>query len=519
MKLSKTCFQPVSISLADLLGAEYAEAVAAARAAIAREPAQAIRRRLRAPVECLPEAFQRRLLGLLPRTGSVVGRSLKRTPAGASTRAYNAATHLALAPLSGCGYFRIGEDGRQYFTLKSEHYHAPVGHAFPGYRLLDTARGLGIPNATHNNTRGFITRRLEEELVRAANGIGPADWRRRRGAVLADASPHLNRVINLETGSLAMEAALKLVLTRFYQSQAGTPAPVYGGRIPVLVVLGNDQGELAGNYHGTTILAQTLRGMWPEMRARLEKSGCLLVKTLRPNSLADAREVFARFDRAPYKIAGFFHEIVMMNYGGRLLSKKFLDEVYALCRKHDVPAVVDEIQSCMWHHDFFMFREYGLKPAMVAIGKGFPGGEYPASRIIFNSKFDVLPQFGALVTNGQEELAALAYLITMRWAAANAKMARSVGEYYFGQLEKLAARFSGSIARIEGCRHLAGIGFNALEPARAFVRRLNAAGLDISVQTYKADCPPVALTKLPLIAGYEAVDWVLAQFEAALKAG
>ena len=55
-----------------------------------------------------------------------------------------------------------------------------------------------------------------------------------------------------------------------------------------------------------------------------------------------------------------------------------------------------------------------------AVGKGFPGGEYPASRILFNDRMDDhLPQFGALVTNGQEELASLAYLITMRWAAAS----------------------------------------------------------------------------------------------------
>ena len=42
----------------------------------------------------------------------------------------------------------------------------PSATAFPGYRLLETARALGIPNATHNNTRGCITRLLEEELVR-----------------------------------------------------------------------------------------------------------------------------------------------------------------------------------------------------------------------------------------------------------------------------------------------------------------------------------------------------------------
>ena len=35
---------------------------------------------------------------------------------------------------------------------------------------------------------------------------------------------------------------------------------------------------------------------------------------------------------------------------------------------------------------------------------------YPASKILTSAAFDSLSQFGALVTNGQEELASLAYL-------------------------------------------------------------------------------------------------------------
>ena len=48
------------------------------------------------------------------------------------------------------------------------------------------------------------------------------------------------------------------------------------------------------------------------------------------------------------------------------------------------------------------------------------------------------------------------------------------------------------------------------------VKHLVDGGLDISVQTYKADCPPVALTKLPLIAGHEAVDMVISRMAEAL---
>lgn len=94
---------------------------------------------------------------------------LGRAP-GAPTDSFAAAQHYAPAPLSALGCFRLGEDGRLYFAGKSEHYHIPLGHGFPGYALLDKARALGIPNATHNNTRGYITRLLERRLIAAANG-------------------------------------------------------------------------------------------------------------------------------------------------------------------------------------------------------------------------------------------------------------------------------------------------------------------------------------------------------------
>ena len=206
----------------------------------------------------------------------------------------------------------------------------------------------------------------------------------------------------------------------------------------------------------------------------------------------------------------------MMNYGGRLLSRAFLRRAEQLCRQHDAATVVDEIQSCLWYPDLFLFREYGLRPTFVALGKGFPGGEYPASRLVFSAAYDNLPQFGALVTNGQEELASLAYLITMRWARANAAVTGALGDYYEHRLRELAAQHPAVCCGTDGRRHLAAIKFKELALAKAFAAALVQSGLDVSAQTYKADCPPVALTKLPLIADRATIDLVLKGMATAL---
>ena len=515
----KKGFVPVSRSLADLLGHEYTNAVCTSQHYLTGNDLKDIAADAHAQVEFYPDAMQSRLAGLLDHVGAqVIDEPLQHTAAGAGSASFIAATNTAAASLSTSGYYRIGEDGRLYLITKSEHYHTPLGHAFPGYGVLDKARALGIPNATHNNTRGFIARHLEQELIRTANGLARDD-KDGLADVLAkeDDLYALNRVLNLETGSLAAEAALKMILARFYRIEPEMDEPEYQGRTPVVLVIGNDDGGLQANYHGTTVLTQMMRGMWPEAHAALETGDVWKVVPIRPNRREDLDSAFAEYENGPYKIAGFFHEIIMMNYGGRRLTPEFLQYAHTLCQQHDVPTVVDEIQSCIWARDLYLFREYGLKPTCVAIGKGFPGGEYPASRILFSSVMDTMPQFGALVTNGQEEVAALAYLVTMEWAQVNCEVTAEFGLYYEERIRELASEFPSLIADVDGWRHMSTICFADLEIARAFVAELNRRGLDISAQTYKADCPPVVLTKIPLTADCRVIDFIVDTMRNALS--
>jgi acetylornithine/succinyldiaminopimelate/putrescine aminotransferase len=504
-------FRPVSLSLEALLGSDYIASATAARAFLTGENQAALQAIAEQRIEFFPAAFQARLARLLPQVGQqVLATPLRQTARGAGSLKFCAASKTGAAPLSALGYYRMGEDGRLYVITKSEHYHTPLGHAFPGYRLLDQARALGIPNATHNNTRGFITRRLEEELIRTANGLARGDATR-LAAVLArtDDMRVLNRVLNLETGSLAVEAALKMILARFYCMQPDLPTPRYQGRKPVILVMGNDSGELQANYHGTTVLTQMMRGMWPGLHSLFERADIWKVVPIRPNHREDLDRAFALYEQGDFKIAGFFHELIMMNYGGRQLTRDFLQYAHGLCEQYDVPTVVDEIQSCMWSSQLFLFREYGLNPSLVVIGKGFPGGEYPASRILFSSALDVMPQFGALVTNGQEELASLAYLVTMEWAQANGEATAALGSDFEAQMRQLAMEFPQAVCGVDGWRHMTSLRFSTQARAEAFANELNRRGLDLSAQTYKANFPPVVLTKLPLIADAAMIDFVV----------
>lgn len=512
----KTTLKTLRLSLSDLLGTEYTRAVCRARAFASGEDPTGLERIADEKVDFYPDAYARRVDGLLDSVGRQAVEGFQASACGATTDSFIKATRFAMSPLSGYGFVRIGEDGRGYLVSKSEHYHASLGHDFPGYALIEKAKRLGIANITHNNTRGHVTRLLEEEIVRVANGIRPGD-RPALEKVLSSKEPHvLNRVINLETGSLAVEAALKMMLARFYRLDKTAAAPPYAGRKPVFLVIADHEGGKEANYHGTTILTQIMRGMWPELCAGLEECGLFLVKPVRINDLAHFEATLKQYDAAPCKVAGFFHELVLMNYGAIRLQEKFLNEAERLCRERDVPTCVDEIQSCIWSPGLFLFREYGLEPDFVSVGKGFPGGQYPASKILTTAAMDNLNQFGALVTNGQEELASLAYLVTMAFAEANGAYIRELGRYYEQALGKLAEKHAAHVQRIEGQWHLSSIFFRDPEKAVAFIKTLNEQGIDISAQTYKAQCPPSALTKLPLTATPKMVDFLVARMDDAL---
>ena len=513
-----TRLKSVVLGLSELVGADYLESVCRARAAVTGESYERLAARAAERVDFLPDAHLRRCNSLLASVGLRIAPPFAASASGAGSASFVRASNIAAAPLAGFGFTRVGEDGRLYLVSKSEHYHAALGHAFPGYALIELARDLGISNVTHNNSRGHVTRTLERELVRAAAGIVKGDAVRLDAVISSTQAGVLNRVINLETGSLAVEAALKMMLARFYRLDASRDAPVYENRTPVLLVMGDDSGGIEANYHGTTILMQVLRGMWPKVRARMEEDGLFTVRPVGVNDIRSLRSAVEQFDRGRYKIAGFFHEIVLMNYGAVLLSPEFLQEAYEICRAHDIPVVVDEIQTCMWSPELFLFREYGLEPDFVSVGKGFPGGNASASRILVSAAMDNLNQFDALVTNGQEELSSLYYLATMAFVEANGDYIVDLGTYYHEGLETLARRYPERIARIEGLRHLSSIYFRSDRDVDRFVRLLTDACIDVSSQAYKLKSPPAALTKLPVIATPEMVDYLLGRMDAALRA-
>lgn len=205
------------LSLEDLLGKSYTDALCSANDALGVMDEAEAKAIAAEKIEFYPESKQKKNDDMLEKVGTEIIPAWNSGVKGAGTNAYMKAAADHMSPITGFANYRLGEDGKLYLIGKSEHYHAPLGHNFNGYRLIDNARKLGVTNATHNNTRGYITRLMEKRLVQSANGIDWADEEQTAKVLASTESKVLNRVINLETGSLACEAGFKMMLSRFYK--------------------------------------------------------------------------------------------------------------------------------------------------------------------------------------------------------------------------------------------------------------------------------------------------------------
>lgn len=489
-------FQNTAHSLEDILGKTYTDHVVQAAVLMGMEEEEAAFLATE-KVDFWPDSHQKAIDNLSKQVGIQVLPPLE-SPDGAGTAAFNMATKKGPAPVSGIGPYRIGEDGKVYLASKAEHYHIPLGHRFPGYRLLQNARKLGVLNATHNNSRGYITRLTERRLVAAANGLSMDNPR--LDAIIAGEDPKaLCRVLNINTGSLAVEAGIKMMLARFYKQEPSSPTPKYAGKTPVFLVMQDFNGGPEAGYHGTTLTAHTFRGLWPDLKEKLEDGGIYKIVPVAINDLDDLKQKLEIYNSDNFKTAGFLHEIVLMNYGAIALEKEYLQKAHALCREYDTLCLVDEIQSCAWYPEQMLFRRYGLQPDFVVVGKGFPGGENSGSKILCTRDADNLVLFGALITNGQEELTNLSYLITMQFIEDEATELTRLQSHWDAVGRSLAKDYPDVLTGAEGLGYLASLQFADAQQAGAFAKKLSGRCIDTSAQLYKANCPPAALFKLPII--------------------
>ena len=363
--------------------------------------------------------------------------------------------------LAARGLFYISEKGILYLDATAGHYQVTWGYHHPV--LTDIVRqGLdkGIISDNHSNIPQWPVKRLARSLVEAANPDMPELLSGDVSKVMA-ADDRLNTVLlGLATGSVACEAALKIMLMQHERFKKAGPA--------VVVVL-------KGNYHGTGIAMQYLRGMWPTIIRGFK------VVDVEPNDVNQLETVFVTHGE---NIAGFWVEPIMMNREALSIEPAYLQLARERTEQVGALMIMDEIQTGFWTPDVFMYRQSGITPDIVIVGKGMTAGFHPLSAILYRRPLDMLAQYDAISTNGNAALAALVALANMALTAQNAERINRVQAYFFNKLQTLAEEFPDRIAAINGCPAMAGLKFHRREEALSFHQRCVDSGLWLRAHAY-----------------------------------
>lgn len=135
-------FNIVERSLEDILGYDYTNRVKEYMVRMFGEEEDKIASLLQKKVNFFPNEFEEDLDNRLDQIGKQIIPPFETDVMGASTDSFKSASHFTMSPVGGKGFYRVGEDGRVYFTSKSEHYHTSLGHNFPGYKLVQNAKAV-----------------------------------------------------------------------------------------------------------------------------------------------------------------------------------------------------------------------------------------------------------------------------------------------------------------------------------------------------------------------------------------
>ncbi|KAL8823964.1 MAG: hypothetical protein Q9170_008282 [Blastenia crenularia] len=180
-------------------------------------------------------------------------------------------------------------------------------------------------------------------------------------------------VLPMNTGAEAVETALKIARKWGYKVK-GIPQNE-------AIVL-----SVTENFHGRTFSAISM-STDPESRDNygpyLPNLGSSCPHTQQPLPYNDIDALRTALEAHGPKTAAFLVEPIQGEAGIVVPSDNYLKEVRALCDKHNVLLICDEIQTGIARTGKMLCHEWsGIRPDLVLLGKAISGGMYPVSCVL-----------------------------------------------------------------------------------------------------------------------------------------
>jgi len=302
-----------------------------------------------------------------------------------------------------------------------------------------------------------------------------------------------HKVLPMNSGAEAVETVIKTVRKWGYKVKG----------------VAHDQAEIIvcqNNFHGRTI---TIVGFSTDDNSRRGfgpfTPGFKIIPFGDVNALEDA---------VTANTVGFMVEPIQGEAGVIIPPQGYLKEAKAICEKHNIVLILDEIQTGLGRTGKLLAEEHdGIEADLTLIGKALSGGFYPVSAVLSNTEvMDVLQPGEHGSTFGGNPLACAVARTAMKVLLDEGMIQNSaeMGDYFMNGLKQIK---SSKIREIRGKGLMIGMEFHPeLGGARQYCEKLKEEGL-LCKETHDH----IIRFAPPLIITQDHVDWALERIETVIR--
>ncbi|MBP2306869.1 4-aminobutyrate--2-oxoglutarate transaminase [Azospirillum melinis] len=307
-----------------------------------------------------------------------------------------------------------------------------------GKRFIDFAGGIAVLNTGHRHPKVMEAVKAQlERFTHTCAMVTPYDsfveLAEKLNALVPGPTP--KKTAFFTTGAEAVENAVKVA-----RAATGRPGVV----------------AFSGGFHGRTLLTMGLTGKVVPYKVGFGPFPAEIFHVPFPNAyrgISEAESLKAldtlfKSDVDPARVAAIIIEPVQGEGGFNIASPSFLQSLRAVCDKHGIVMIVDEIQTGFARTGkMFAVEHAGIEPDLVTMAKSLAGG-FPLSALTGKAELMDAPVPGGLGgTYAGSPLATTAALAVINVIEEEKLVERSeqLGERIAGRFRTMAQRNSLSV--------------------------------------------------------------------------